>query len=184
MIILGIDPSINHIGWGVIKINNNSIEYIASSTIYLHPAWSVPSRLAKIANKIKEIIDTYYPEVVATETVFIDKDVFSALKLSYVRGVIMAVVGQCKLLLCEFAPTTIKKSITGSGRASKEQVKLMVKKIIPQAKPESSDEADALAIAYCCSVHNQSVAVMHNVDYPPEHIVSFHKNNKLCNKDI
>lgn len=154
---LGIDPSINKLGWGAIDSANN---YIASGTIYTNPAESLSIRLGKISNKVEEFINLYKPDVVALETTFLKKDVFSVFKISYVRGVIMSIVGKQNLKLYELEPTSIKKNITGSGKSSKEDVKNMLKHVLnipSKIKIATFDEADALAIAYsaACNAHLQ-----------------------------
>lgn len=145
---LGIDPSINKLGWGAIDVANN---YIASGTLYTNPAESLSTRLGKLSNKVEEFISLYKPDVIGLETTFLKKDIFSVFKISYVRGMIMAIIGKQNLKLYELEPTCIKKNITGSGKSSKEDVKSMLKHVLnipSNIKIATFDEADALAIAY------------------------------------
>lgn len=156
MKILGVDPSIRSAGWAVIKVeNNNKNIYVASDTLYLNPAESVATRLGKFYKKMAEIITEYLPNVVGLESIFLNKDLSSVLKLSYVRGILMSIVGQRNLDLVEVSPLQVKKSVTGRGISSKESVKKMLDHIIsiPQGvKIRTFDESDAIAIAYSAGI--------------------------------
>jgi len=153
MIILGIDPAIAHIGWGVIFCSSNSIKYIGSGVIDTDPADELHLRLALISQKIEEVIKTFKPDVAAMEEVFINKNALSSLKLSHARGAIMAVIGRANISLAEFAPNKVKKTLVGNGHAEKEQVVHMINLLLPTAKITKFDEADALAVAYTCYAH-------------------------------
>ena len=160
---LGIDPSINKLGWGVIDSANN---YIASGTLYTNPAESLSTRLGKLSIKVEEFISLYQPGAIALETTFLKKDIFSVFKISYVRGMIMAIVGKQSLKLYELEPTSIKKIVTGNGKASKEGVKNMLKHILnvpSKIKIATFDEADALAIAYSASCIAQTQIKLNNI---------------------
>lgn len=153
MIILGLDPAISNIGWGVIEVIGNQIKYIASGVITTNPKDNLPSRLAIISNQIEIIIAKYKPDLVSMEEVFINKNPLSSLKLSHARGAIMAMIGRADIVLKEFSPNKIKKTIVGVGMAEKEQVMHMVNILFPGAKIQKFDEADALAAAYTGSVY-------------------------------
>ncbi len=153
MIILGIDPAISHIGWGVISTQGNAIKYIASGVIDTDAKDTLPSRLALISRSVEKIIEIHRPELAGMEEVFINKNAFSSLKLSHARGAIMAVIGRYDIPLSEFAPNKVKKTLVGSGHAEKEQVVHMINLLLPTAKIAKFDEADALAVAYTCSVY-------------------------------
>ena len=153
MIILGIDPAISHIGWGCISVIGSSVKYLDSGVFDTDAKDELPVRLAQISAHIEEIIDRFKPNMVAMEEVFINKNPLSSLKLSHARGAIMAMVGRSNIPLHEFAPNRVKKSLVGNGHADKVQVMHMVNLILPVAKITKFDEADALAVAYTCSVY-------------------------------
>ena len=154
MKILGIDPALTCLGWGIIKSNSPKIEYIDSGLVKTQSKDLMIDRLAFITSSIEGIIDLYKPDAIAMEETFINKNPISSLKLGYVRGAIMASIGKTKLPYSEFLPNKIKKTIVGAGHAEKAQVKHMVKMIISGINTDISyDEADALAIAYTCLVH-------------------------------
>lgn len=153
MIILGIDPAISHIGWGVISSIGNQVKYIASGVINTNPKDALENRLAVISREIEFIISSHNPDLVALEEVFINKNPLSSIKLSHARGAIMAMVGRASIKLEEFAPNRIKKTVVGAGKAQKEQVLHMVNILFPTAKIQKLDESDAIAIAYTGSVY-------------------------------
>lgn len=154
MIILGIDPAISHIGWGVISSIGSQIKYIASGVIDTNASDSLPSRLALISNQIERIIGEFKPDLIAMEEVFINKNPLSSLKLSHARGAIMAMIGKSSIPMEEYAPNKVKKTLVGVGRAEKEQVLHMINVIMPTAKIKKFDESDALAVAYTASVYS------------------------------
>ena len=109
------------------------------------------------ADNIDKIIELYKPDLISMEETFININAGSSLKLGYVRGALMAVIGRSTLPFYEYAPNKIKKSIVGVGHADKEQVKHMVQTIISGSNSDMSfDESDALAAAYTCLVNYKS----------------------------
>lgn len=154
MIILGIDPSLTSLGWGIIK-TNNSIKYLASGTINTKPTEAIHKRLALINSVLTKKIIEYQPNIVGMEETFINKNSASSLKLGYARGAVMSLIGGYDIIFQEFTPNVIKKSLTGYGHADKNQMLQMIKLLLPAAsKVNNFDEADALAVAYCCWVHS------------------------------
>ncbi len=158
MIILGIDPALTCIGWGVIETNGSSIKYIASGTITTKPTDTMPVRLALISEQIEKIILDFKPEIISMEEIFVNVNAVSSIKLSHARGAIMAMIGRHNMAFTEFAPNRIKKTLVGAGKADKNQVLYMINMIMPEAKITQLDEADALAAAYCCSVNYNSLS--------------------------
>lgn len=154
MIILGIDPAITRTGWGVISTSGSSLKYLGSGVIDTKPCDTMPTRLAIILSKTEDIIKSFKPDIAAMEETFVNKNALSSLKLSHARGAIMAAIGRYNIPLYEFAPNKIKKTLTGSGHAEKEQMMHMIRILMPTAKPQKLDEADALATAYTCLVYN------------------------------
>ncbi|MEY3197208.1 MAG: Crossover junction endodeoxyribonuclease RuvC, partial [Pseudomonadota bacterium] len=126
MIILGLDPAITKTGWGVIRAENSSIFYIASGSIVTKSEDLMPRRLSYISDEIHKIIELYNPTIAAMEEIFVNVNPHSSIKLAHARGAIMSEVGKSGIELREFAPNKIKKTITGAGKADKEQVLYMV----------------------------------------------------------
>ena len=155
MIILGIDPSISQLGYGLIKVEPHKTSYITSGIVKTNSKTEIPLRLVEIYDSINKIIDDHRPNILSIETIFYKKDVDAILKLSYVRGVIMLLTQKKNLYYEEYPPKTIKKTITGSGNAAKEQIIKMIKIFLPQVDSKIHDENDALAIAYTSSILTQ-----------------------------
>jgi crossover junction endodeoxyribonuclease RuvC len=149
MKVLGIDPALSCLGWGIIEQKNSKIYYIDSGLIKTKPETELHLRLAEIAGAIEQIISLYKPNIIAMEETFVNLNAASSLKLAYVRGALMSIIGKTGLPFYEYAPNKIKKTIVGTGHAQKEQVMHMVKMIISgDTSTIKSDESDALAVAY------------------------------------
>ena len=156
--ILGIDPALTCLGWGVILSESPKIHYISSGIVKTDAKTPIHNRLAYIVTSIEQIIELYKPEAIAMEETFVNVNAISSLKLGYVRGALMSVIGKTGLPYYEFLPNKIKKTIVGVGHAEKEQVKHMVKIIMSGAMEHITlDEADSLATAYTCLVHQKQL---------------------------
>jgi len=150
MIILGIDPGTTVTGYGIIKYESNTFTKIASGVINLPSTKPIPIRLKIIYQEINKIIKLYKPDEFAIETAFYGKNVQSAMKIGYARGVAILAAVLNNVPASEYSPREIKKSVVGRGSASKEQVGFMIKSILVLDKKNMKfDETDALAIALC-----------------------------------
>jgi crossover junction endodeoxyribonuclease RuvC len=103
------------------------------------------------------VIDEFRPNEAAVEATFVNKDAAATLKLGQARGVALLVPGQAGLLVAEYAPNVVKKSIVGAGHGDKAQVRMMIGVLLPRADPQSDDAADALAVAVTHAHHRDSV---------------------------
>jgi crossover junction endodeoxyribonuclease RuvC len=150
MIILGIDPGTNATGYGIIKYQDNSFTKVASGIIKLSSANPIPVRLKIIYDSLDKLIKRYKPDEFAIETAFYGKNVQSAMKIGYARGVSILAAAHHDIPTGEYSPREVKKSVVGRGSATKEQVSYMIKTLLvinnEKMKP---DETDALAIALC-----------------------------------
>ncbi|MGC0372174.1 MAG: hypothetical protein DGJ47_000880 [Rickettsiaceae bacterium] len=154
MKILGIDPALGSLGWGVVEVQSPKIDYIHSDVIKTKPSTPMEQRLGFITSKLRGVVSLHQPDIVAMEITFLNNNAASSLKLAYARGAIMSLVGELDIPYYEYAPNQIKKTIVGSGHADKHQVKTMVQMILSGKMDEISfDEADALAVAYTCSAN-------------------------------
>ncbi len=150
MIILGIDPGTTVTGYGIIKYESNTFTKIASGIINLPSTKPIPIRLKVIHQEINKLIRFYKPDEFAIETAFYGKNVQSAMKIGYARGVAILAAVLNNIPASEYSPREIKKSVVGRGSATKEQVGFMIKSILVfDQKNMKSDETDALAIALC-----------------------------------
>ena len=156
MIILGIDPALKNTGYGLLRKEGNSIIYVSSGIIQTKNT-PLPQALFYISNRIDEIINEFNPDSVSLERVFINNNPLSSMSLCYARGSILATIGKYKLPIEEFAPTLIKKSIAGSGKATKEQMISMVNILLPGHNFTNHDEVDAISCAYTATIGNKNL---------------------------
>jgi crossover junction endodeoxyribonuclease RuvC len=155
MRIIGIDPGLTKTGWGIIDIKNNNISFIATGTIYSSAKDPISQRLYHFYQELSRVIDDYQPEIASIEETFININPLSSLKLGHIRGAIILTVAKKNITVFEYSATAVKKTIFGNGRADKNQIKMMVKILLPKAVPNTEDEADALALAICHFHHSQ-----------------------------
>ena len=151
-IIIGIDPGTNVMGYGILGVKDKNPEMIMMGVIELNKFESHYLRLARIFERVSGLIEQYLPDEMAIEAPFFGKNVQSMLKLGRAQGVAMAAALNRDIPIAEYEPRKIKMAITGTGAASKEQVKEMVRRIlnIPQENMlPQLDATDALAAALC-----------------------------------
>lgn len=154
MRILGIDPALTTLGWGIIEAHLPKIHFISSGLIKTKAEDELYLRLSEISTKIRSVITQYQPNAVAMEITFLNNNAASSLKLAYVRGAIMSIIGELQISYYEYSPNQIKKTLVGAGHAQKEQLKYMLQMILSGIKTDISlDEADALSTAYTCLVN-------------------------------
>lgn len=146
--VLGIDPGSRITGYGVLEIDGQQMSYVASGCIRPE-AGRLPERLAEIYHGVDEVIATHKPEIFVIEEVFLARNPDSALKLGQARGVAIAAGVVHGLPVHEYAARRVKQAVVGTGKASKEQVKHMVRVILNLPGAPAADAADALAIAIC-----------------------------------
>ena len=152
MIILGVDPGTLITGFGIIQVERGQYSVIDYDVVKNSGAHSMPLRLKKIYDRLSEIINQYHPDEFAIETAFYSKNVQSALKIGYARGVSILAAVNCQIPTSEYSPREIKKAVTGNGAASKQQVQFMVKSQLKlRDAPKYFDASDALAVALCHS---------------------------------
>jgi crossover junction endodeoxyribonuclease RuvC len=150
MIILGIDPGTLVAGYGIISSTKNNLTLVDVGIIKNNASDSMPHRLKKIYQSICLTIEQFHPDEFAIETAFYSKNAQSALKIGQSRGVAILAGINSNLPIAEYSPREIKKSVTGKGAASKEQVQYMMMSLLQlKAKPKYFDSTDALAVAVC-----------------------------------
>lgn len=152
-VILGIDPGLEHTGYGVIAVSGNTHRFIAAGRISTSPQLPLPQRLAKIAEGLAAVISQHNPTEAAVEEVFVNANPRSSLKLGQARGVSLLVPTQAGLPVAEYAARLVKQSLVGKGGAEKSQVAHMVKILLPASAATSEDASDALAVALTHAHH-------------------------------
>lgn len=150
MKIMGIDPGMALIGYGVIEIEERQAYLITSGSIRTDKDKSVPARLAEIMSDIEELLKLHRPDVVSIEDLFFFKNQKTIIPVAQSRGVILAQVERANLPIYEYTPMQVKQVLTGYGRASKKEVENMVQLAITNKElPKLDDTVDAIAIAIC-----------------------------------
>jgi crossover junction endodeoxyribonuclease RuvC len=152
--ILGIDPGLRLTGFGIIEKVGEKINYVTSGTIKTTSGKGadiedLPSRLKIIIDGLFEVIDTYVPEQVAVEKVFVNVNPQSTLLLGQARGAAISAAVIRNLIVAEYTALQVKQAVVGNGHAAKEQVQEMVKRLLKLPANPSPDSADALACAIC-----------------------------------
>ena len=157
--IIGIDPGLRHTGWGIIEAEGSRLSYVADGAVHSVNEDDLATRLLQIHSQILAVLDEFKPDEAAIEETFVNKDARATLKLGQARGVVMLAPVLRKIGVAEYAPNVIKKTVVGSGHAEKDQVKHMVKLLLPRAELKTPDSVDALAIAICHAHHRGAASL-------------------------
>lgn len=150
MIILGIDPGIATLGYGLINYEGNKFKVIKYGAIITSPKDTTPKRLSIIYDELNELISKYNIDAIAVEELFFNKNVKTALIVGHARGIILLSAYKANLNIYEYTPLQIKQAVVGYGRAEKQQIQQMTKIFLNLNEvPKPDDVADALAVAIC-----------------------------------
>lgn len=159
MRVLGIDPGLRNLGWGIIEAQGSRLTHVANGTIHSQ-GQDLAQRLLSLHRALTEVVIAYAPTAAAVEQTFVNKDAVATLKLGQARGIALLVPAQAGLAVGEYAPNAVKKAVVGVGHADKTQVAQMVRYQLPGVDLAGPDAADALAIAICHAHHLQSAGRM------------------------
>lgn len=152
MRVLGIDPGLRNLGWGVIDAQGSRLRHVANGVC--HSAGDdLAARLLSLYTQLTAVVQQHAPDCAAVEQTFVNKDGAGTLKLGQARGIAMLVPAQAGLPVGEYAPNRVKKTVVGVGHADKGQIAHMVKVQLPGVEINGPDAADALAIAICHAHH-------------------------------
>lgn len=152
MIILGIDPGLAIVGWGVIESDRGNIRPIAYGAITTPAHTDIEKRLLIIKNDLEEVIKKYKPDEMAIEELFFNTNTTTGIAVAEARGVILCTAHALGVKISEYTPLQVKQAVVGYGKAEKGQVIAMVTSILKLPKPPKPDDtADAIAIAICHS---------------------------------
>ena len=154
MRLLGLDPGLRHTGWGVIEVDGNRLRHVADGAVHSSEGRSLAERLVELHDGLARIIAEYRPVEAAVEETFVNKNPTSTLKLGLARGVALLVPALAGMKVHEYPANLVKKSVVGAGHAAKEQVQMMVTRLLPGVRLSSPDAADALAVAICHAHHS------------------------------
>lgn len=153
--IIGIDPGLRKTGWGIIESDGIRLTYLACGTIRSDASKDLSDRLMTVYKGLAVPLADWQPAEAAVEQTFVNKNGASTLKLGQARGVAMLVPAMSGLKVAEYSATQVKKTVIGTGRGDKNQIGAMISFLLPKAKPDSEDAADALAIAITHAHHRK-----------------------------
>lgn len=154
--LLGLDPGLGVTGWGMVAVAGSRLSPIACGVIETDPQASVPERLCVLHEALSRLLIRHVPEEAAIEETFVNRNGAATLKLGYARGVALLAPALAGIPVAEYAARTVKQAVVGTGTASKEQVAMMVRRLLPGALFQRADAADALAVAICHAHHRSS----------------------------
>lgn len=156
--IIGIDPGLRRTGWGVVESDGVRLVYVASGVITSENDDDLSWRLRSLYEGLAGVLAAFKPHEAAVEETFVNENARATLKLGQARGMAMLAPAMAGIKVAEYPPNLIKKTVVGAGHAEKRQIQAMIGFLLPKAKVESADEADALAIAICHCNHRTSPA--------------------------
>lgn len=157
MRVIGIDPGLRNLGWGVIDVAGSRLSHVANGICHSDGGdGDLALRLLSLHAQLTEVFRIWQPEAAAVEHTFVNKDAVATLKLGQARGIALLVPAQAGLAVGEYAPNAVKKAVVGVGHAAKGQVEHMVRFQLPGVELAGPDAADALAVAICHAHHLQS----------------------------
>ena len=152
--VLGLDPGLQHTGWGVIECGRDGrLSYVASGVVSTVTAEALAERLCALHRGLASLFCSWSPDEAAVEHTYMNKNPGAALKLGQARGVVLLAPALLGIPVAEYQAMEVKRAVVGTGHAEKLQVEAMVKRLLPGAEIRRADAADALAVAICHAHH-------------------------------
>jgi crossover junction endodeoxyribonuclease RuvC len=153
--ILGIDPGLRHMGWGIVESAGTRLSFVACGSIHSDGETALSERLRYLHQQLSQVIEAHWPQEAAVEETFVNRDPQGTLKLGQARGIALVVPALAGLPVAEYAANLVKKTIVGTGHAEKQQIAAMLKVLLPKSHVTSPDAADALAVAITHAHHRR-----------------------------
>ena len=167
MRILGIDPGIADVGFGITDSLENRQIPVNYGVIKTPAGTSLSSRLDRIFNDMTDLISAFHPDAIAVEELFFNTNITTGISVAHGRGVILLAARKSSVPIYEYTPLQVKQAVAGYGRADKNQVKDMVRRILGmKSPPKPDDAADALAVALCHARSSTSLLNLTGADAP------------------
>lgn len=154
--LLGIDPGLRFTGWGLLESDGNRLRHLADGVIATDSDASVPERLCVLHAGLAALLAEWRPDEAAVEETYVNRNGTATLKLGYARGVALLAPALLGIPVAEYAAKAVKLAVVGTGGAAKEQVAMMVRRLLPGATIRRADASDALAVAICHAHHRAS----------------------------
>jgi len=155
-LLLGIDPGLRFTGWGLVEADGNRLRHVADGVIATDGDEAVPLRLRALHDALLALIACYRPAEAAVEETYVNRNGTATLKLGYARGVALLAGALAGIPVAEYGAKTVKLAVVGTGGADKDQVGMMVRRLLPGATLKRADAADALAVAICHAHHRST----------------------------
>ena len=157
-LLVGLDPGLRFTGWGVVEASGNRLRHIADGVIATDGDDTVPHRLRALHDALMALLQEWHPLEAAVEETYVNRNGAATLKLGYARGIVLLAPALAGLTVAEYGAMEVKRAVVGTGRATKDQVAMMVRRLLPGATLKRADAADALAVAICHAHHRASAA--------------------------
>jgi crossover junction endodeoxyribonuclease RuvC len=154
--ILGLDPGLQHTGWGMVEHDGFRLRFLGDGVISTKAGEALAARLLLLHRGLAEVIARWTPDEAAVEHTYVARNPESALKLGQARGVVLLAPALAGLAVREYGAMEVKRAVVGTGHAAKEQVQAMVRQLLPGVTFSRADAADALAIAICHAHHRST----------------------------
>ena len=150
MRILGIDPGVAIVGFGLIESERGAVRMLQYGAVNTSAGMPLATRLVQIEQDLTQLIQQFKPDEIAIEELFFSKNITTGIAVAHGRGVLLCAAERCGIPLFEYTPGQVKMAVTGYGKAEKRQVMDMVRRLLKlKAVPRPDDAADALALAIC-----------------------------------
>lgn len=160
---LGVDPGTLRMGFGVLDARGGAIALVTSGVVETPPTWRPARRLGELAARLEQLIESTRPGAIALEASFFGKNLQSLIRLGEARGMVLALAGRAGLEVHDYPPATVKKSVTGHGASSKEQIARVLAALLPELgrteEVQRLDQTDAIAVAWCHLHHLKRAAL-------------------------
>jgi len=154
--LLGLDPGLRYTGWGLIEVEGNRLRHVADGVLATDSGKTVPERLKFLHDGLMALLELHRPDEAAVEETYVNVNAASTLKLGYARGVTLLAPALFGIPVAEYAAKSVKSSVVGNGNADKNQVGIMVRRLLPGASIGRADASDALAVAICHAHHRST----------------------------
>jgi len=160
MRILGIDPGMAIVGYGILDYEDGEIKLVSSGSIQTKKGSREAARLLEINNDLEIIVEKYKPDIAAIEKLFFFRNRTTVMPVAHARGVILAMLEKHGIEIAEYTPMEVKQVLTGYGRADKKEVEKMVKiSLDTEILPKLDDTVDAIAIGICHTRMHEPVSI-------------------------
>ncbi len=154
--LLGLDPGLQHTGWGMIESAGSRLRHLGDGVISTDADQPLAERLSQIHRALNTLLEQWRPAEAAVEHTYVNKNPGAALKLGQARGVVLLAPALAGIPVAEYQAMEVKRAVVGTGHADKAQVEAMVKRLLPGAAIRRADAADALAVAICHAHHRST----------------------------